>query len=58
MNSAEPRLRQVLVVDDDSSVLRSVEKTLTHAGFDVRTAASGTDALARVAGGPPRPDHH
>ena len=49
MNSGEPRFRQVLVVDDDSSVLRSVEKTMTHAGFDVRTATSGTDALARVA---------
>ncbi len=38
------RLRS-LVVDDDTSVLMSLEKLLTHAGYTVYTAGNGREAL-------------
>ena len=41
--------RRALVVDDDRRVLRAFAVALTVAGFDVRTAATGTQAL-EVAG--------
>jgi DNA-binding NtrC family response regulator len=37
---------RVLVVDDDRDLLSSLEKGLSRAGYEVRVAASGTDALA------------
>jgi CheY-like chemotaxis protein len=37
---------RVLLVDDERLVLRSLEKTLLRAGFDVETAADATAALA------------
>ncbi|NGP07325.1 response regulator transcription factor [Rhodococcus sp. 14C212] len=39
----------VLVVDDDDDVLASLQRGLRLSGFDVLTAASGTQALAVVA---------
>ena len=37
---------QVLLVDDERPVLRSMEKTFLRAGFDVETAADITEGLA------------
>lgn len=36
---------RILVVDDERLVLRSIEKTLLRAGFDVETAADTSTAL-------------
>jgi DNA-binding NtrC family response regulator len=41
---------RVLVVDDDVDLLSSLEKGLSRAGYEVRVAASGTDALALLDG--------
>ena len=38
--------KRVLIVDDESIVCDSYESVLTMAGFSVRTARSGRDALA------------
>src|SRR5437868_7282348 len=39
----------VLVVDDDLDVLDSIQRTLEAAGFAVRTAMNGEEALGRLA---------
>jgi two-component system response regulator PrrA len=39
---------QVLVVDDDQDLLASLERGLRLAGFDVRTATDGAEALTAV----------
>lgn len=39
----------VLVVDDDEDVLSSLQRGLRLSGFDVLTAATGTQALEVVA---------
>ena len=36
---------KILVVDDETNLLRSMEKTLLRAGYDVETAESNTPAL-------------
>ena len=41
----------ILVVDDDAVIRAMVARTLTLAGFEVATAASGRDALRLVAEG-------
>jgi two-component system alkaline phosphatase synthesis response regulator PhoP/two-component system response regulator VicR len=41
--------QKVLVVDDEPHVVRLVEINLTQLGFEVRSAADGEEALARVA---------
>jgi response regulator RpfG family c-di-GMP phosphodiesterase len=41
--------QQVLVVDDSATVLRLVERGLSEAGFQVRTARNGREALAAMA---------
>src|SRR6476661_7588757 len=38
----------ILVVDDDANTLDSVRDILTHAGFEVDTAATGRDALGKL----------
>jgi len=38
----------ILVVEDESGVARITEKILTHAGYDVRVAVSGVEALAMM----------
>jgi DNA-binding response OmpR family regulator len=40
---------KVLVVDDEPHVVRLVEINLSQLGFQVRSAANGEEALARVA---------
>jgi DNA-binding NtrC family response regulator len=42
---AEPK---ILLVDDEENILRSVEKSLFRAGFDVETAAGNVEALQLV----------
>jgi len=44
--------RSILVVDDDKSIRDYLFAFLTSCGYGVECAASGDQALARVAGGP------
>jgi two-component system NtrC family response regulator len=44
----------ILVVDDDSSVRRVVQMQLAEAGYAVRQAASGSEALRMLAEAPPK----
>jgi two-component system NtrC family response regulator len=44
----------ILVVDDDSSVRRVVQMQLAEAGYAVRQAASGSEALRILAEAPPK----
>jgi two-component system, OmpR family, response regulator MprA len=44
---------QILVVDDDSAARSLVERTLRSAGYEVRSANSGYQALEIVTGSPP-----
>jgi len=46
--AAAPRLRRVLVVDDEESVRRFVNRVLQEAGYQTAVASDGPDAL-RVA---------
>ena len=43
------RKNKILVVDDDPKIRRLVELKLDHAGFEIRTAASGLEALDVIA---------
>jgi two-component system, OmpR family, KDP operon response regulator KdpE len=43
----------VLVVEDEPQILRALETTLRGAGYEVRTAATGEDALRQAALGLP-----
>jgi two-component system alkaline phosphatase synthesis response regulator PhoP/two-component system response regulator VicR len=43
----------ILVVDDDPGVVRVVEVNLVQAGYQVRTAGNGEEALASIAREPP-----
>ena len=42
---------RVLLVEDDEHVRETVSAALRSAGFDIRTAASGDEALRRIEGG-------
>ena len=42
-------MRKVLVVDDDAGITEILESILVDAGYAVATAASGEEALQRVA---------
>jgi two-component system KDP operon response regulator KdpE len=44
---------RVLVVDDEPQILRALETTLRGAGYDVETAATAEEGLARAAARPP-----
>jgi two-component system chemotaxis sensor kinase CheA len=50
--AAEPSRGSVLVVDDALTVRELQRTILERAGFEVRTASDGTDALARLAEAP------
>ena len=41
--------KQLLVVDDDPSLLLAVSETLRAEGYDVQTARRGSEAVVRVA---------
>jgi two-component system, OmpR family, response regulator len=43
-----PGRHTILVVDDEESILDAVTSALRYEGFDVRSAASGSDALASI----------
>ncbi|BAU47210.1 chemotaxis protein CheY [Sulfurifustis variabilis] len=45
--------RQILVVDDEPSIVLSLEFLMKEAGYDVRTAADGDAALAAISERPP-----
>ncbi len=42
----------ILVIDDDPDLLASARRALERAGYDVRTAANGSEALRHFAGDP------
>ena len=46
--SHEPRARSILVVDDDPSIRSLLQQEFTEAGYAVRLAENGREALARV----------
>ena len=48
-----PGAARVLVVEDDETILELLSGSLRFAGFDVMTAASGTEALRAVAASKP-----
>jgi CheY-like chemotaxis protein len=50
---SETRDKQVLVVDDEPNVRDYLAQILRDAGFTVRTAADGTEALAMIREHPP-----
>ncbi len=37
---------KVLIVDDSTIIRRSIERTIAHRGYTIRTAANGRDALS------------
>src|SRR5262245_36118702 len=43
----------ILIVEDEASIASFVSLYLKNAGYSVRTAASGEDALAQVSAGAP-----
>ena len=47
--SSATEIQRILAVDDDPKIRRLVELKLDHAGFEVRTAASGREALDIIA---------
>ena len=47
-NESETKVHRILVVDDESSISELISTSLKFVGFDVRTAATGAEAL-RVA---------
>jgi chemosensory pili system protein ChpA (sensor histidine kinase/response regulator) len=49
VETAAPRRRRVLLVDDSVSIRKFVGQMLEKAGFDVTTASDGADALTRLA---------
>ncbi len=44
----------ILLVDDDTDILRLIELRLTAAGYRVMTAESGEEALGRFAANQPK----
>lgn len=46
-------MSHILIVDDESSVLRAFSELLSGQGYDVNSAANGLEALAAVAQSPP-----
>jgi len=47
-NDGDTKVQRVLVVDDEKSISELITTSLRFVGFEVRTAASGAEAL-RVA---------
>ena len=38
----------VIIIDDDVDILEAVKLTLEHAGYEVATASSGREGMARI----------
>lgn len=45
--------KKILVVDDDRDLVASIDAFLTARGFEVKTAANGKEAYARIVGDHP-----
>ena len=45
--------KKILVVDDKANIVLSLEFLMKKAGYDVRTASDGEEALAAIAADPP-----
>lgn len=45
--------KKILVVDDKENIVLSLEFLMKKAGYDVRTASDGEEALAAIAADPP-----
>jgi DNA-binding response OmpR family regulator len=45
--------RSVLIVDDEPNIVRSLQFLMTKAGYDVRVARDGEQALEEIARNPP-----
>ena len=45
--------KKILVVDDKANIVLSLEFLMNKAGYDVRTASDGEEALAAIAADPP-----
>ncbi|HEX4146790.1 MAG TPA: response regulator [Pirellulales bacterium] len=45
--------KKVLLCDDEAHILRAAQIKLTHAGYDVSTAADGQEAWEAIAVNPP-----
>ncbi|MFN3869099.1 MAG: response regulator transcription factor [Hyphomicrobiaceae bacterium] len=52
-NTTSARPKSVLVVDDEPNIMLSLQYLMKQAGFDVRLARDGEEALAAVAADPP-----
>ena len=46
-------VRSVLIVDDEPNIVRSLQFLMTKAGYDVRVARDGEQALNEIASAPP-----
>ena len=47
--NAMPDQASVLIVDDEPNILLSLQFVMKKAGYDVRTAKDGEEALAEIA---------
>lgn len=54
LSSKEAPGHEILVVDDEVAIRRFFERTLAQAGYSVRTAADGREALAALEAGLPQ----
>lgn len=50
---SDPSMPNVLLVDDDCSLLAALRSIIQSAGFAVQTAGNGADALAAIYTAPP-----
>ncbi|MGB0889533.1 MAG: response regulator transcription factor [Solirubrobacterales bacterium] len=49
MNAPEPNGQRILVVDDEPNIVDVITMALRYQGFEVNSAANGSDAIAKVA---------
>ena len=47
-NESQTNMQRILVVDDESSISELIATSLKFVGFDVRTAATGAQALQKI----------
>ena len=48
MQTAKPATRNLLLVDDDTAILRALTARLTHAGYEVSAASNASIALTQA----------
>ena len=53
MAETKAKKSKILIVDDDTSLVEVLEFVMGREGFDVQSAVSGDQALAKVAADPP-----